>query len=279
MNFSRIWVSGLVVFEIALLLGCSQPRPRIETLPLPELSHLIADAETNRAALNDFRGEGLVIVRGPGVNSAMGISITHLYPGFLKLSLRGPMGIPVGFLTVAKGYYELDYMSSSGVARGVLDSLDLSLDFGFPICGGELMDIFSPLISLAAVPDTAALIRDADRQLHQISWIDDGIRHRIWLDPFEPAGRMEVVIAANSDTLWMKQTGALKRRSGVFLPLTWTVQLGNGSDSYTVKLKLSNLWVNRGVSAAEFDIEGLPESSEAHHDGWNHDLSGRTPAQ
>jgi len=49
------------------------------------------------------------------------------------------MGVSAGFLTVADGYYELDYMSSQGATRGLLDSLNLSDDFGFPVSGNELM--------------------------------------------------------------------------------------------------------------------------------------------
>lgn len=266
---SRRLIGREILFFLMLLFwGCSQPRPRIDDIPLPELSRLIDRAEANREALSDFRGEGLVIVRGPDANSALGINITYLQPDFLKLSLRNPMGVNAGALILAGGYYELTYIFSTKTSGKIAD-FNLAEDFGFPFTGEEIWNLFTPLIALERVTDDAVLMRDASLQLYSVSWTEGETKHQVWMDPFQPVAKRELSISAEGDTLWFREAKSFKKRADVSLPLSWIVQLGCGRNAYTMELKLSNLWVNRGVSPDEFKMDSFFESdsSEAHYDG------------
>lgn len=256
-------------FLIILLMGCSQPRPRIDALPLPQLSHLTVNAEANRAALQDFRGEGLVIVRGPDINAVLGINIAFLQPDFMRLSLRSHMGVHAGTLIHANGYYELTNGSSSQKTGGKLGDFSLEEDYGLPFNGSELLDLFSLLIILESIPDDAILKRDTMLQLYSISWTDEEIRHQVWMDPFQPVAKKELLLSMDGDTLWFREAKGVKKRAGVLLPMSWNVQVGGGENTYKIELKLSNLWVNRGVSPAEFEVNGFfqSDSSEARYDG------------
>lgn len=253
---SSLKKGGIFFFVLILfVVGCSRPRPRIEDLPLPDPALLLEKIERNRTALKDFEGLGLILLRGPDGKSAMGVNVTHLVPDFLKLSFQGSLGVSLGTLVLARDRYSLFMFSPYSIQEsGLVGDASLLADFGIPVGGGDLLGLFLPFMSISEIPDTATIQLDRSQQQYFLTWSDSSGIYRLWADPFQPVILKELLLSSSGDTIWYKELDQIKKRSGVFIPSSWKVQLGCGEASYSMKLKLSSIWLNRGLSPADFKV-------------------------
>ena len=253
--------AGILFFAISLLfLGCSRPRPRIESLPLPDIRNLKERIEKNRARLRDFKGLGLIQVYGPETRAAMGVNVRYLATDYLQITLRGAMGIEVGTLALAEGRYHLSYPGSRIPPSGEIEDIVLPEEFALPIRGAELVDLFLPFPSEPKIPSRASVQRDLERQEYLLAWDEDSTYHQLWADPFKPVITKELLTSSAGDTVWYKELGSIKKRSKVFMPSEWNVQIGSGHSAITVKMKLSSLWINSGLAPSDFDTDGKDDN-------------------
>lgn len=253
---------GIFFFILVLfVLGCSQPRPRIETLPRPNPVSLLEKIRKNQAALRDLKGLGVVVMSSPQGKSAQGLDLRYLAPDYLKLSFRGAMGVSTGTVVLAQDRYSVSLLSPYYIQEsGFIEDTILLDNFGLPIGKDDLLTLFLPLASVPHIPDSIDIQQDLMEQQYRLHWSDNSDVHALWADPFKPIALRELLFSASADTIWYKEVDRVKKRSGVFVPLAWTVQLGHGEQSYSVQLKLSNLWINCGLSPADFEIKNFTAS-------------------
>ncbi len=256
--------SGVLFISILSFIGCSRPHPQIENLPLPDPVFLLKRIAENRAALKDFKGAGTVVFKGPEIRSAVGLRIFYLTPDYLKLIIRGPMGIQLGELVLAGDYYSVSGLSTVFATSGRIEDFSLPEELGLPLKGDDLLKIFLPFISINGVPDRIELQADTKEQMYILTWKDEINVHRLWVDPYRPLATKELLTSADGDTLWFKELEKVRKRSDVFLPSSWSIQLGDKEGAYVVKLRLPKLWVNRDLTPADFKTGNIvvPDTPE-----------------
>lgn len=259
---------GVGAFSFALatiLMGCSGQRPDIESLPLPDVITLQKKLSTNRVALKDFKGLGIVEVYGPETKLAMGVRIFFLVPDYLKVSWRGVMGIDIGTLVLADDRYYLENSASPVPMSGRVDELKLPDYFDMSIGKDELLDLFLPLTGGLQLPESANLQIDREAQCFLVVWSDSSTLRKLWADPFRPVVSKELALSTSGDTIQYKELGEAKKRSNVFMPLSWRVQLGSGAEAYQMRLKLSSLWVNTGLTRGDFGLGAHAEEDSVEN--------------
>lgn len=256
MKLSWGWQAPLLLMAGALLFfGCAR-RPGIENLPLPDPRELIAKAQRNRDALQDFSGAGSIQMSGPDLRrTALGLVVDHLEPDYLKLDLKGPLGIRAGTLVLAGDRYSLEFRTDHMRTKGKISDFEYPLGMNLMINGEDLRDLFLPLISVEADSDSLHIEKDLPARQFILSWTDDDLGYRLWADPYKPLFTRELITTSAGDTVWFKQLSDVRRYSGVFLPETWTIDMGQGREAYHMKLRLEQLQVNTGLSPDIFKIE------------------------
>ena len=209
---------------------------------------------------------GLITLKGPDVRSAFGVHVLHLAPDFLSLTLIGHMGIKMGTVVLTENRYSYSFSSSGIYASGEIESFSFPEIFDLPLSGDYFWDVFRPLPQLSDIADPVAIQRDISGQLYQLTWSDSSFTHQLWVDSFRPVIVRELFCNTTGDTIWYREYNRIKKRSGVFIPFFWEIQLGQGEEAYLMQLKFSQLRVNRDLSPADFMISAVPEpdSTEVH---------------
>jgi hypothetical protein len=242
---------GLVV----IITGCSR-KPRIENLPLPDPQELIARSNLNIKALQDFTGAGLVEISGPEVRGTVaGLRIKSLQPDFLEIKLRGPLGIGLGSLTLAGDRYCVKANSEPLSKSGSISEFEYPLEGNLTIRGDEVRNLFKPLIEVKAYSDSLLIARDPKANQFKLCWSAEGKYYQAWADPYQPLFLRELMISAEGDTLWDKRIRHTKTQSGLYLPGSWSIQIGQAKKAYRVNIELSQVNVNMGLHPDEFIIE------------------------
>ncbi len=244
----------LLVLAI-MIAGCARHYQDIQTLPVPNLQVLKERIEANKDALSDFKGFGVIVVRGPEMRQAFGIKTQYLAPSSFKIEFNGSMGVSMGTLILNERQYLLTGGGSGESFCGSIEDFNLADEFGIPIKGEDLLELFDPLRSIAEVPDTTALKTDFQTQQYSFITYSDSLTTTLWIAPYTPLITRELHAKASGDTVWFRNIEKVKKRSGVFFPAAWNGQIGSGEEAVTFDLEFSSLWLNKGISASLFDID------------------------
>ncbi|TKJ39800.1 hypothetical protein CEE37_11020 [candidate division LCP-89 bacterium B3_LCP] len=249
--------------------GCSKTRPPVDDIPIPPLFVLLDRCESNYAALEDFEAEGILVVKGPEVSSAVGFRMAYLVPDYLKMQFSGSMGVRLGSLVVADGYYELKSSNKAFDDVGELHSLSLLEKFGLPLDGNDIFNLLIPLAFKPLDSTKATLSKDYQKQAFKTVMITDEEEiQTVWFDPYAPVVTCELLQTADFDTIYYRRSGEFRRRSGVYFPYFWNVSIEGDEGMYNIKIKINRLWINRGLKTDLFSIQHdvTADSLEAHHD-------------
>jgi len=246
----------VALLTMQLFSGCARRQPAIETLPLPDLRELISRMDRNRENLRDFTGAGSLEMLGSEVRKTIvGVRVAYLTPNFLSVKLKGTLGVNLGSLILAGDRYSLRSNADHQQTRGDITDFEYPLGLDILIQGEDVRDLFRPLIESDSLAETAKLSKDFSTQLYELAWFDEGIENRLWADPFRPVFIRELVCADSGDTIWYREVDGIKQHSGVFLPHVWTTRLGQAPEVFQIKLNLSQMQVNSGLTPADFEIE------------------------
>jgi hypothetical protein len=248
-------ISFVLISLAVFITGCTR-QPRIEDLPQSDPQELIARAVRNDQALLDFSGAGLVEVSDANLHRTVaGLQVKLLKPDFLEVKLRGPFGIGLGSLTLAGDRYCLKVNSDHLQKSGWISQFEFPLEMNLPIGGREVRALFQPLITIQADSDSLVTLTDPKTQQFKLQWLDQGELHQVWADPYQPYFQRELTQSANGDTLWDKRVSGARLRSGVYLPDSWTIQIGQAQNSYRVNIAMSQLKINEGLNPDDFLME------------------------
>ena len=246
-----------LIILITLLSGCARHYVRIEDCPLPETHELVTKIARNYNSLEDFEGFGNIIYKSSSRRQAWGIKAQFHIPDYYRISLYGTLGVSVGTLILAEDEYGIISNSYSAPIAGQIEDIDLQEEFGLPVDVADIPDLLHPLKLLPEVSDTIILERDLEEQSYVISMPYDNYTEKFWIDPFYPNVTRYLRISISTDTICYRELDGIRKRANVFIPTSWVVQLGSGEEAFIFNVRLSSIWVNRGIPESNFKIKNL----------------------
>jgi outer membrane lipoprotein-sorting protein len=247
----------LVLFALPvsflIIPGCvpSKPTDDVEILPS---ERLVEKLEINRRRIENFEGNGTIIVRNGSLNQSVSFKVILEKPDSLYLTMYGPFGIELAqALVMKKNFIFYDAMSNTAY-EGDLDSDVLNQIFKINLTFSELTDAFIGSVNLTNNLYRPPEKYNVDYDQYVLTYIDPNtLRKSIYHVDIRQLGITNYqVFDSKGDELLQGRYSKFELFENVALP--YKIELENTKDNQRVSIDYKSMAVNKRSIAIDFKV-------------------------
>ena len=249
----------LIIFAFAVSIvfipGCvpSKPTDDVEILPS---ERLVEKLEINRRRIENFEGNGTIVVRNGSSNQSVSFKVVLEKPDSLYLTMYGPFGIELAQALVMKQNFIFYDAMSNTAYEGDVDSDILNQIFKINLTFSELMDAFIGSVNLTNNLYRPPEKYSVDYDKYVLTYIDPNtLRKSVYYVDIRQLGITDFqVFNSDEEKLLEGRYSKFELFENVAVP--YKIELENTKDNQKVSIDYKSMAVNKRSIAIDFKVPG-----------------------
>ncbi len=235
--------------------GCvpSKPTDDVEILPS---ERLVEKLEINRRRIENFEGNGTIVVRNGSSNQSVSFKVVLEKPDSLYLTMYGPFGIELAQALVMKQNFIFYDAMSNTAYEGDVDSDILNQIFKINLTFSELMDAFIGSVNLTNNLYRPPEKYSVDYDKYVLTYIDPNtLRKSVYYVDIRQLGITDFqVFNSDEEKLLEGRYSKFELFENVAVP--YKIELENTKDNQKVSIDYKSMAVNKRSIAIDFKVPG-----------------------
>jgi outer membrane lipoprotein-sorting protein len=252
---NSLFVLLALIISFLTIPGCvpSKPTDNVEILPS---ERLVEKLEINRRRIENFEGNGTIVVKKGGLNQSVTFKVVLEKPDSLYLTMYGPFGIELAQALVMKENFIFYDAMSNTAYEGDVDSDVLNQIFKINLTFNELMDAFIGSVNLTNNLYRPPEKYNVDYDKYVLTYIDPiTLRKYVYHVDIRQLGITDYqVFDSDGEELLEGKYSKFELFENVAVP--YKIELENTKDNQRVSIDYKSMAVNKRNTGIDFKVPG-----------------------